>query len=457
MKKLIRRDSTDSFSLISLIIGVLIILVGFACTPNENELGRDILPPGDNIFVFYDTLDAITSYPTEGKPFKTSESILSPQSDRLFILGNVMDTLSGFTHADIVTQFNTTSGFTYGPNMVVDSCVLSLYFTSTDAYDVTSSTVKIYELTERIYMDSVYYTDYDITGKYNPVPLAEKVILTADSALIDFKIDDQEFINKFINPPSDTLFENDSLFKDYFNGFYITTETFTSGGMISKVHLAKSTSRLSLKYANDSTAVDTIPGYNYKWSNFLINEYTTQKLNLISHDYSGTSFESMIGNPDAHSQVLFVQGMNGVNTTLHLNDIEKWRDSGIIAINNAYLEFEVIPDSISGINIEDVPNRLILLTDMGDYVDRMYDFVVDADKFDGYLRPVSKGVFYDTTYVYRFNIGLHYQSLINGDVENYDLVLQPFDWKNFNFVKLWSNYYAKKGSLRLKIIYTKIE
>ena len=88
----------------------------------------------------------------------------------------------------------------------------------------------------------------------------------------------------------------------------------------------------------------------------------------------------------------------------------------------------------------------------------VYDFVVSRDSYDGKLRAVSEGVFFDTTYVYRMNIGLHYQNLINGSIDNRNLILQPYNSKtNNNFVKLWSNYYGNEGSLRLKIIYTKLE
>jgi hypothetical protein len=308
-------------------------------------------------------------------------------------------------------------------------------------------------------MDSVYYSNYDVTGKYDPVPLVEKKIIPIDSTMIDFIIKDKDFIGKFINPENDTLFEYDSLFKDYFNGLYITADEFTEGGFLSTIHLSKTDVLLSVKYANDSTDIDTIEGPDYKWARFLINEFSSQKINVYHHDYAGMSYENIIDNPDAESPVLYVQGLNGLSSSIRL-DVDHWIDSNFaVAVNNAYLEFEVLPDSISGIPFEKLPERMILWTELdNNRLEPVYDYVVSRDSYDGTLRPVSDGVFFDTTYVYRMNIGLHYQNLINGSIENKNLILQPYSSQtNNNFVKLWSNYYSNEGSLRLKIIYTKLE
>lgn len=459
MKKLISRGNLNKFRLAVYLFSATVFLAVFSCQPDETELGRDILPPGDNIFVHYDTLAEMNSYPISGRPYFISENPTNPDISRLFMLGNVRDTISGFAKADIVTHFNPTSSFRFGPNMVVDSLVLFLYFAETDFENENPINIKIHELTDRIYMDSVYYTDFDVAGKYNPLILSEKSIAPEDSTMYEFLIEDLEFINKFINPPNDTLFYYDSLFKDYFKGLYITTDDALDNGFLSKIHLSKPDVRLSLKYANDSTAIDTIEGYNFLWSNFSINEYSSQKINIFKHDYTGTSFEAFIDNPELQSPVFYIQGLNGVNTRLSLGGVENWRDSGLVAINNAELVFEVVPDSISGISIENLPDRLILFSDLGDNKNQpIYDFLIDAEKFDGRLRAETDGVFYDTTYVYRFNIGLHYQNLINGDIENHDLILQPYDSRTNNkFLKLWSNYYNDESGLRLKIIYTKLE
>ncbi|MBN1132551.1 MAG: DUF4270 family protein [Bacteroidales bacterium] len=445
----------------SLLPYMLSILAGFfyfGCTPDENELGRDLLPAGDNIFVFYDTLDNLSTSTITGKPVLISENPYNPQTSRLFLLGNMRDTLSGFSKADIVTQFNAASGFTYGPNMTVDSLILYLYFTETVMKKISPLNIKIYEFTEPIYMDSVYYTDYDITGKIGMNPIAEKTVLPLDSTVYEFVITYQGFINKFINPPVDTLFKSDSLFKEYFNGLYITTDDVSEGGFLSKIQLANSLTKLSIKYANDSTGVDSIPGLNYVWSTFTIDAYSSQKINIFQHDYAGTAIAPILNNPDSQSPVMYVQGMTGLNTKIQLRNVENWMDSGPLAINSAKLIFEVLPESLSGISYDDLPDRLILYTDLGDKgTEPLYDYVIDQAAYDGRLKAVSEGVFFDTTYQYSFNIGLHYQNLISGKIENRDLVLQPYDQKISNkMVKLWSNFYPTQGGLRLKIVYTKL-
>ena len=82
----------------------------------------------------------------------------------------------------------------------------------------------------------------------------------------------------------------------------------------------------------------------------------------------------------------------------------------------------------------------------------------DDSQFGGQLRAVSKGMFFDTTYTYRFNIPLHFQSMVDGvDLHN-DFVLQTYDSKtNPAISKIWSNLYTNSQRIRLEIVYIKLD
>ncbi len=47
-------------------------------------------------------------------------------------------------------------------------------------------TIRVYELTERIYRDSVYYSNFNPEGIYNPVPLVQKSIMPEDASNVEF-------------------------------------------------------------------------------------------------------------------------------------------------------------------------------------------------------------------------------------------------------------------------------
>ncbi len=107
--------------------------------------------------------------------------------------------------------------------------------------------------------------------------------------MLSFLIEDQDFRDKFLALGSDTsLFRDDSIFKDYFNGLYIEAESTSPEGTLARIHLANANSLLSLKYANDSTEIDSTAERDYKWSQFSIDQFFSQKINMFEHDFSGT-------------------------------------------------------------------------------------------------------------------------------------------------------------------------
>ena len=443
---------------------VILIMSGISssCLIIDTGMGEDLLPHGENVILFHDTIFDIHTYPISGLPFITSERTIN--ADRVLLLGNLYDTIVGSSRASLLSQFNTNQYFTSGANMEVDSLMLYLQIQDYEGDMGEEITIRVYELTERIFLDSVYYSDYNQEGKFDPVPLVEKSFMPEDGSTLAFLIEDQDFRDKFLALGSDTsLFMDDSIFKDYFNGFYIEAESASPKGAMARVHLASSFSFLSLKYANDSTQIDSIAGKEFNWSQFSIDQYTCQKVSIFEHDFSGTHLSEIIDKESANSPYCYVQGMAGVNTRFSFESLEEWIAKNHIAINSASLVFEVVPEEESGISFDDLPNRLMLVTILEDgSYEPIYDYYLllvnsQSTGFGGYKKAESEGMFFDTTYIYRFNIGLHFQYMIDEVKLENDFVLQV-DGKNNNtqISKLWSNIYANKNRIRLEIVYLKL-
>lgn len=432
-----------------------------ACTIGDDELGEDLLPPGDNVFLFHDTIFDIHAYPVQSSHVTTSEVNFDP--DAHYLLGNWQDTIVGSAVASIVTQFNNNGTFVNGPNMEIDSVMFFMYVDDYVGDMNQEFTVTVYEFTERIFMDSVYFSDYDITGKFDPVPLAVKSFLPKDQDTLNLQITKPEFIDKWLALEDTTYTSSDSIFKDYFNGFYITAESASPGGTMARIQLSSDYSLLSVKYANDSTDVDTTAGPDFKWSQFSIEEFFSQKINIFEHDFSGTSLPEIIDNDSALTPYAYVQGMAGVNTQLHFTNLEEWMAKKPIAINSARLIFEVVPEEESGISYEDLPDRLMIGTILEDEsFQPLYDYVVLASNssqsaFGGYKTAMSQGMFYDTTYIYSFKMGLHFQAMVDGTKQDNNFILKVADGRvSPKISKLWSNLPTNKHRIRLEIVYLKL-
>ena len=443
------------------------IAVLSACDVSNRELGTDVLPPGDNVIVYYDTIFEIDAYTVTGKPVVSSE--FSYSATRLMLLGTMEDSITGMSTASVVTQFNASYDYLPADNLEIDSLYLTIHF-----YDVLGDagqdmTLSLYEFTERLYLDTAhtYYSDYEVEGKYDPVPLAQVTITPESGGNYEMLIENQDFIDKFLAVQSDTaLYANDSIFKDYFKGLYITAEPVSSEGIIARIQPSNALTRLTMKYSNDSTEVDSTAERDFAYAYYNIDQYSSQKINVYKHDYSGTYISQILDDEEADSPYCFVQGMAGVNTRFSFASLQEWMDQKPLIINSATLVFDVVPEEESGILYEEMPNRLMIGTILeDDSYEPIYDYNVlwandpnqQATRFGGYKKAESKGMFSDTTYTYRFNIGLHFQSMVDGAKLDNDFIMQVHDdLVNPRYCSIWSNLPANPRRIRLEIVYLKL-
>lgn len=432
-----------------------------SCADWKPELGEDLLPPGDDVFLFHDTIFDISAFPVTGRPIATSE--LTFNDETLYLLGNLMDSITGTTEAAVFTQFNTHSTYIAAPNTEIDSMVLHLYIPEYLGNVNESTTFRVYEATQRIYMDSVYYSDHDMDGNYRPAMIGEKLHRPGESDTVEIMVNDPVFIQRFLEVQEDTaLFGSDSLFKDHFRGFYITAGSDGPRGVMARLGLSNVVTRLTVRYANDSTYVDSTDTREFTWATFPINEFSSQKVNIFRHDYAGTVLENIVDQEDAVSRFAYVQGMAGVNTMLRFDDFQNWFEEGQISVSSARIIFDVVPEDASGIPVAELPERLMLYTQKGDgTLEFLYDYVavnsVGEGLFGGALETQSKGMFYDTTYRYTFNLNLHFQYMVDGAKPDFDFRLRSAAPKtDTKFTKLWSNLYDNPSRIRLEVVYIQL-
>ncbi len=445
-----------------LIVVVLVLVFVFtACEPDRNELGVDIFPPQDDIVVFTDTITDFEVMLVRSRPRITSINRRSNSENRRFMLGSMVDTMTGLSQAEIVTAFSLTQFGDFGEDPFIDSLSLSLYVNEVLGDTAREMHIRVYEFLDSISMDSVYYSDYDVTGKYNPEPLVDEVFTPRPGELKRFDIDNPDLLNRIIDAtnPADSIFAYNSRLQRNFKGLYITTEPVDEGGSMAMLQLANTQAGLRFKYYHDSITIaarDTVPLSNYYIG---FNELFAQKINIFHHDYTGTALEHLIDNPDAKPPIAYAQGMAGANVKISVPDLENYVGTGQIAVNAARLVFYVLPDSLSGISSEDYPVQLMMESQLTDGTPvQLYDQIINTDAFAfGKLNQSNEqSAFLDPVYFYSFNLGRHFQSVISGDIENNDLFIyvnQPV--ATTKIIKFWSNYSDQKGGLRLELIYSK--
>ncbi len=441
--------------------GILFTGVLFhACDPENNNLGVDIFPSEDTIMVYTDTITDLEARLVRSRPRITSISG-NASSSRTFFLGSMVDSMRGHTRAEIVTEFGLSRAGEFGEDPYIDSLRLSLFINEVMGDTAAGMRIRVYEFLDSLSMDSSYYSDYDVTGKYDPEPLVDEVIVPEPGTLYDFEINDPDLLNRIIaaTNPEDSVFFYPFRMQRLFRGLYITTEPATEGGALTKLQLSNALSGLKFKYFHDTIveiAADTIPLSTYSLS---FKEAYVQKVNIFQHDFTGTTIASYLDDPDAVPDIAYAQGMAGVNVKVTIPDITDYVGEGDIAINAARLVFYVVPDSIIGIPQEEYPQQLMMETrlDDGTYIP-MYDRVIGTSSvFFGMLTQSNENsAFLDPLYFYTFNIARHLQSVVSGEIGNGDLYIYVNNPATSNkIIKFWSNHSDHVGGLRLELIYTK--
>ncbi len=438
---------------------IAFILFLGSCEPENSTLGDALFPPSDTIMVYTDTIYNIETHLVRSKPIFSSVYTAIPNSEKTFLLGAINDTITGLSSADIITQLVFSNLGNFGEDPLIDSLNLWLYVSDVEGDTAQEMRILVYEFTGEISYFESYYSDYDIADQYNPIPLVDEVITPRPNTFYEFEISNQDFLDRIGQAIRDSVFASVDSLKQVFPGLYITTEVTPDSKTIAKVGLANAISRLGFQYVHDSVARDTVSAEDYDQYYMNFNEYYAQKINMFHHDFTGTALEQLIDNPSANSPIVYAQGMAGVNVEISLPDFDHYLDSGMVAINSARLVFEVLKDTLSGISSDDYPLNL-MLSNVSSDTSRLvvYDYLVNTStrNFGRLIRSNAVSAFLDPLYLYRFNLGLHLQSVFTGELENTDLILYVMDPVNTTkYIKLWSNDPDKEGSLRLEIVYTK--
>ncbi|MFH1321741.1 MAG: DUF4270 domain-containing protein [Bacteroidota bacterium] len=368
-----------------LLICELIFFLLLAACNDPEVIGLDVQPLGDKLNVSFCDTSTLITYTVREDSIRTDEMALN-------LLGSYNDPVFGLSSASFYTQFSLpVNNVDFGSGFTPDSLVLSLALS--DYYGDLSSdhTIKVFELTEDIYIDSSYYStrdfEYDQVLAYTTIPVQDGdnlVVVNLNNILTD----------KFELSNSSNFDDNDA-FTTFLKGFYITTAPTPQGSSILYFNLLSSLTKLTLYYHNntDTTSFD-----------FVIDN-SCARINHFEHNYSETAIEHQLNDTSHEQDSVYVQGMSGLKTFISFPYLSSWVNSGKIVVNKAELVLTVEENTYN----EYAPPYKLTLAAIDE--SGQIHFLPDDEIFEG--ASYFGGAYDSGKNQYTFNIARHIHAILN--------------------------------------------
>jgi hypothetical protein len=408
----LRVVSLNPFMLFRITILLLTLFLVSSCEKGILKLGGDLLPQSD--FAAIHSIDTLSTF-----SYTMYDDSVRSDNPTFSFLGQTYDSYFGTTTAEFVTQIRL-GGQWDTSYKVIDSVRLYMHFlTSNGGTSDAIHTLRLSEISEQIYSDSIYYSN-------RKVPLTGYVVpdikLKVDSTLDVILPLPLDFGYYLIRDPSQLFYSNTKPdFRSYFKGLYFQMDPSSDPLMVSLSVAAPSSignykSAIILFMHNDAGTSGSYP--------FVLDASNVNAAyNKYSHDFTtATQGNKMIyRNTTYKDTVSYLQALNGVYTKVSLPGLENVKNDPTlkgIAVNKARL---VVPIYFDGIKFKasTAPRQLILRykTSSGtkfavpDYTMSSSD--PNSTFFDGRIDSVAN--------VYNFNI----PAFVQGYLEDASGVIKP--------------------------------
>ncbi len=261
-----------------IVLPLLFVLSGLiilSCSKIPDEIGLDLIEDQKNGSEL-DTLVEIVAFSVLKDSLRTDETTRN-------VLGSYFDPEFGETSASFCTQLRLpVNAPDFGDSPTVDSVIIRFVYKGSYGNTSTSLNLKVFELNEILYRDSLYYSNRQID--YTPSALADYFFTPApnDSVEIDTVMYAPELVIhldnsiglKVLDAPTESLVSNDD-FTQYLKGLYFTVEPINAPGQGSLLYFDLLATRSTFTiYYNDSVEYSLDINDN------------AARINTFSHDYS---------------------------------------------------------------------------------------------------------------------------------------------------------------------------
>lgn len=435
---------------------LLIVVVVASCKKDPYELGLDLLPPTDTLYVDLFDTTTIQAYSV------LEDSIRSDELNSL-VLGSIMDPVFGKTTASFYSQFLLSSLETdFGTNPQLDSLVLVLHYQGVNGDSNTLQQVRVFEISESLIYDTSYYSNQS-AGTFG-LELADFTFLPrptdsvnvygkpeAPHLRINLSNKTHYLGNKLLYAPKSAMSSN-TTFLEFFKGLYVQAMPVSSRGSLVNFTVTGAYSKLIIYFHSDDK------GDSLQFT--LPVDDPSARFNTFDHDgYKDASpeFKQQVLYHDTAlgKNNLYLQTLAGVKIKIRLPYIRSLNDLGPIAINNAVLTMKS-PETDT--TFQPPPQLAMFKVDSAGKIGAIIDETEGTNYFGGTYNKGDKS--------YWFRITRHIQRLlVNDTLENYDLYIfasNPLAKSQTpNRVILYGTdpYFSpsEASNLKLRITYTKMQ
>ena len=377
-------------------------LVLFSCEETSTTIGSELLPGTDFVEVF-----AADTIPVESYTMYV-DSVFSTNRTYSY-LGGLYDPYFGNTFSDFVSQLRLTKKYSGGVPSV-DSVKLVIPILGAKGELGIQQKVTLYEITEQLYSDSLYYSNRDpkaglSLGSY-PLP-----VITKDSANT-FVVSLPGWVGEYLMRDTTKLNQEGGAndFRSFFKGLYVTVAAGTKSGIKGSVPDIPQMMALSFNSGDFRIRVyyHTASISNLTFD-FIINANSV-RYNRYFHDFStGEPGKKIMHINDGFKDTLsYIQGFNGVFTRIKFPKLEEFKDKMPFSVNKTRLTFTVFLDE-DIYKTTTVPSRIymsyIKSTGTKDIVP---DYYVSSTFFDGTFNTAAK--------TYSFNLSAFAQEYLEGRI-----------------------------------------
>ena len=383
-----------------------------SCT-EPDLIGVEVQPGNDQLNV------TVTDTVTLLCESKLEDSIRTDRS-AASLMGSISDPLFGRTNAGFALQFSLpTNNVTFASPKKLDSIVLTLAYSGYYGQYKNPMKVSVYEITERLYKDSIYYSNKNIRHSFNNIyaPMGFEVA----SAWITPKPNDSvkvKGVNKaphlrlrlsdalgqrFLNASGSSSLLDNTSFQNYFYGLYIKAEDVYSGGCILYFDILSKSgmSRLTLYYNGGEY-------YSFNPADL------STRINTFEHHHPASLLGQM-NNPIVGDSLLYAQPMAGIRTKILFPHISRFASLGNIIVNRAELQITV--EDVNTYTDQYAPPSKLALAAIKE--DGTTAFVIDQYQGETYFG----GTLNSTSRQYSFNITRHIDQIIHAVQNQYGLYL----------------------------------
>lgn len=460
---LLMKNKLTQHSIIPTFQVLLACALLFTSCKKEGSIGLGTQPATDLVNAEFKDTSTVLSYITR-------EDSVNTNNTGYTLIGSYNDPEFGTASGSLFTQWNLpnnqtavdlTGGVGGQPELVLDSIVLTLQYTSTlpnlRRYYGTlePQTFRVCRISEAMSVDSVYYSDHKILfDSLNP--LAVKTFTPQPDSFVTIKGVkkvahlriklDSIFGDSIMKQSATANLASTAAFQTFFKGLCIipTNGTQLSGeGSILYFALAGAETRLHLYYRRNTisgpVAGDTLT-YSFEVGS------TSSHFTQFRHDYSTSAFASKVDNV-ADTDFVYIQSMAGMKTKIVFPYIKDLVANNSIAINQAQVVFKVDGSKVST-NYDTHPQLFLMALDSLNKPNFPLDYY---DSHTGY-----GGAYNSATQDYKFNITRHLQAILDGSVKDYGFILIAAGSAVNGNREVLKGAGKNSDKLKLRLTYTKV-